>query len=51
MSREQKRVLHQIRQQEEAKETAWALADLEKLLKSKKPNFVGGNQGLQAQCA
>ena len=44
-------MLHQIRQQEEAEEMAQALADLEKLLKLRKTKFVGGNQGLQAQCA
>jgi len=47
--REQKRAQHQIRQQEEAEEMARALVDLEKLLKSKKTKFVGGDQGLQAQ--
>jgi hypothetical protein len=36
-------VQHQIHQQEEAEEMARALVDLEKLLKSKKTKFVGGD--------
>lgn len=47
--REQKRVQHQIHQQEEAEEMARALVDLEKLLKSKRTKFVGGDRGLQAR--
>ena len=35
---------------EEMKEWGRALSELEKLLKSKKPTFVGGEQCLQAHC-